>query len=107
MYCATCLAVVELTITKLGKSVRESDIFEVLEGICAPGNFYGWKFLPPYLSDTCDEIRAGWEQQLETLLLPRVWPENVELHQHISKHQANFGGNNSITRSYHGIDLDK
>lgn len=34
LYCATCLAVVETAINKLGKSNRESDIYEVLETVC-------------------------------------------------------------------------
>ena len=90
LYCATCLAMVEVSIKKLGSSRRESDIMEVLEDICTASNYNGWqykkmKFLAPYLSDTCDEIRAGWEEKLEKLLLSRVWHEQDSEEQHIKK----------------------
>ena len=43
----------------------------MLETICSHQNYKGYKFAPPYMSDTCDEIISGWEPELEKLLLER------------------------------------
>ena len=57
------------------------------------------------MSDTCQEILAGWETQLEKFMLSRPVPEDGEpedVYGLINK----FCGDDSITRSCHGMGED-
>ena len=51
-----------MALNKLRGSTSEVDIFDALDGICNHKNYLeGFLYSAPYMSDTCDEIIAGWE----------------------------------------------
>ena len=58
LYCEACNGMVNVTLTKLYGSTKESDIFPVLENVCHYENYplLEWRFRPPWMSDTCDAI---------------------------------------------------
>ena len=61
LYCEGCLGVVDQSLKALYGSTRESDIFNMLETICNVDNYSGYRFPPPYMSDTCDQLIQDWD----------------------------------------------
>ena len=52
-------------------SRKEYDIIEAIENICVKEQIhtYGDPFFPGELTQTCDIIRGGWDDELTTFLL--------------------------------------
>ena len=56
LYCEGCHGVLSQSLKSLRGSAKESDIFLMLESICQVDLYKDYRFPPPFMSDTCDQL---------------------------------------------------
>ena len=102
LYCEACKAMVDYAVKELRGSRRETDIFDVLDGMCKHENYPGRLYASPFIGDTCDEIMAGWDEKFELALQRREVPDDVSK-EDPSVVREKLCGQNSYTKSCHGM----
>ena len=69
MLCASCKAIINVSLKQLDGRKSELDVTDVLEYICATTNFPDFEFPPPYMGAACEKIIRAHYDDIEDLLI--------------------------------------